>query len=279
MEAPHARRPAEMIDTSDPTVWIGLVAWLSLTSLAGLELLGWAVVTAGYGYLVYSDDTPSTARPPAQSRSSDSDPTPATPASPEIPWSWEPEPREAAPPTPQRDSVSGSARQPEVRAQDTARPSVADSHTSRPSTQLDGATPRLDGAAPPQRPDEAQGSAAATEQEAIQQMRQRVPAGAAQSYKIFGAHEKQDDAFFLRFLVARDFDIEKSSGLMLSYLQWRRETYPNGPPLPENQKRAACGAAYLDFFDKQDHKVRAFPPPPPPCTVPSRGGRPRTACG
>eukprot|EP00667_Euglena_gracilis_P011823 EG_transcript_12100 len=93
------------------------------------------------------------------------------------------------------------------------------------------------------------------EQEAVDQMRDVVPPDARRSYTIFGQPEVMDNEFFLRFLRARNFDLVKSRELMLSYLKWRRTSYPSGPPVADLLERLWRGVVYIDFLDKAGRAV------------------------
>uniref|UniRef100_A0A7S1IMF2 CRAL-TRIO domain-containing protein n=1 Tax=Eutreptiella gymnastica TaxID=73025 RepID=A0A7S1IMF2_9EUGL len=93
------------------------------------------------------------------------------------------------------------------------------------------------------------------ERQAVEHMRSLVPPGAQKAYTIFGAHECHDNEFFLRFLRARDFDLDKASGLMLSYLEWRRKVYPQGAPTHIVEPRTHFGAVYADYLDKKGRPV------------------------
>ena len=93
------------------------------------------------------------------------------------------------------------------------------------------------------------------ERGSIEKMRALVPAGAGEAYMIFGAHEPLDDDFFMRFLIARQFDVKQSSALMLAYLKWRATSYPEGPPIAAVQRRAQFGVVYIDFLDRESRKV------------------------
>ena len=62
-----------------------------------------------------------------------------------------------------------------------------------------------------------------------------------------------------RFLRARNQDIEKASSFFLKYLQWKRETVPNGfISESEIQNELAQKKAFIQGYDKFGRPIGVF---------------------